>query len=54
MAFSFGKASLAPVVTIVSSLKNSLPIIPISENVTSHIVGIDILRILEPFMMKNL
>ena len=44
----------ASLITIVSCPENSLTVVPISENITSHIVGIDIFRIFQPLMMKNL
>ena len=39
--------------TLCQSLRNGLLIVPIFEYITGYIVGIDILRIFQPFMMED-
>ena len=53
MALVFGKASFAPVVAIVRGFENSILIVPVAENVSGNVVGIDILRVLQPFVVED-
>ncbi len=54
MAFVFSEASFTPIITVIGCVQNRIPVVPIAEYVSCHIIGIDILRILKPLMMQNL
>ena len=54
MALAFGKTSFPPFIAIVGGFQYRVLIVPVAEHIAGDIVGIDIFRILKPFVMQYL